>query len=623
MFFTGSLEVANMSRIRNTILHVVQAALLEVFVIPNLMVVDYSWDNLDKEDRIVRFENMLPQAVLRLQVREARRLHGADYSIIGPGHSDPYAVITLGLDKYKTHTIKRTCNPKWNETFDLLLYDPRQHLSLTIYDQDFASQDDLLGRVKNLPVGDIIKAASDGLWVRLIDTPEDDMEKDDSVGEAQVCLEAKALDLCSDRKRLESLAAAANAASLGELSKQKTKKRLPSMFNRKTVKHENSMDNYDYDKLRKTKTNLRASKPKGWETVAMLVCRLVSGKVAEKLGSADSVQLEVGVNKTHEKRTCADRWYGKWETVSEDVQEVIERLAKRNMGHREIAEIVKRPPHIVKRIMDKRLGFNLEILQRLCLLLGPEDLHATTPIKVGVYVKGHLEASATVSMAKTISGVDNVAIRWTAHPEQVIEIVDFKKGVDNTETQSTNKPAKLRMGHWQDTVDQHFVLDVEKGRIRCMAHPERVVEIVESSTDDHLDNADEENGTLRRSVHYGMQLGTYEADNPNQHFIFDAETGRIQWGANPEMVLEVPQPRPLGLQKPEEDDVAGLRMAPNVPTSQYQRFTLERLRYRKTLHLRMASNPHMKIDLDLELAIFALVEFSADKIDRLIGRASS
>lgn len=58
------------------------------------------------------------------------------------GKADPYVKLLLvnTLMSKKTHTKKNTLNPEWNETFKLLVQDPKsQSLEIQVYDWDKVS----------------------------------------------------------------------------------------------------------------------------------------------------------------------------------------------------------------------------------------------------------------------------------------------------------------------------------------------------------------------------------------------------------------------------------------------------------------------------------------------------
>lgn len=60
-----------------------------------------------------KFEAFL-QGVLRVHVVEAKHLMKKDIGMLGKGKSDPYAVITVGAQEFKTKVINNSVDPKWD-----------------------------------------------------------------------------------------------------------------------------------------------------------------------------------------------------------------------------------------------------------------------------------------------------------------------------------------------------------------------------------------------------------------------------------------------------------------------------------------------------------------------------
>jgi Ca2+-dependent lipid-binding protein len=54
------------------------------------------------------------QGVLRVHVVEAKQLMKKDISVLGKGKSDPYVVITVGAQEFRSQTINNSVNPKWD-----------------------------------------------------------------------------------------------------------------------------------------------------------------------------------------------------------------------------------------------------------------------------------------------------------------------------------------------------------------------------------------------------------------------------------------------------------------------------------------------------------------------------
>jgi hypothetical protein len=82
---------------------------------------------------------------LQVVVKEARDLEAADSS----GTSDPFAVVRVsGVKSARTKIIKKTLNPAWKETFELILPAGNQDpLEVQIFDHDQFGSNDFLGEI--------------------------------------------------------------------------------------------------------------------------------------------------------------------------------------------------------------------------------------------------------------------------------------------------------------------------------------------------------------------------------------------------------------------------------------------------------------------------------------------
>lgn len=52
--------------------------------------------------------------MLRIHVVEAKDLMKKDIGVLGKGKSDPYAIVQVGSQQFRTQTIDNTVNPKWD-----------------------------------------------------------------------------------------------------------------------------------------------------------------------------------------------------------------------------------------------------------------------------------------------------------------------------------------------------------------------------------------------------------------------------------------------------------------------------------------------------------------------------
>ncbi|XP_076828355.1 extended synaptotagmin-2 [Brachyhypopomus gauderio] len=89
----------------------------------------------------------MPKGVLRIHFLEAQDLEGKDRFLGGliRGKSDPYGVIQVANQMFHSRTIKECLNPKWNETYEAIVYEHSgQHLEIELFDED-PDKDDFLG----------------------------------------------------------------------------------------------------------------------------------------------------------------------------------------------------------------------------------------------------------------------------------------------------------------------------------------------------------------------------------------------------------------------------------------------------------------------------------------------
>ena len=73
----------------------------------------------------------------------------------GNGFADPYCHATMGSQENRTSVAPRTLSPAWNASMQFLVHDLDQDvLCLTVYDKDYFTPDDFMGRAE-IPIKDI------------------------------------------------------------------------------------------------------------------------------------------------------------------------------------------------------------------------------------------------------------------------------------------------------------------------------------------------------------------------------------------------------------------------------------------------------------------------------------
>ncbi|XP_028987105.1 extended synaptotagmin-2 isoform X2 [Betta splendens] len=98
---------------------------------------------------MARLRFPMPKGVLRLHFIEAQNLLSKDTYMKGliKGKSDPYGIIQIGTQVFKSKVIRENLNPKWNEVHEALVYEHSgRNVEIELFDED-TDEDDFLGRL--------------------------------------------------------------------------------------------------------------------------------------------------------------------------------------------------------------------------------------------------------------------------------------------------------------------------------------------------------------------------------------------------------------------------------------------------------------------------------------------
>ena len=158
----NAIDLPGVSDMVDTIIH---DQIANIMVLPNRIDVQMVQDL----SNIGRLKYPLPDGVLRIHVIEAKELKRADIGLMKKGLSDPYTVIRMGANKFKTPVIQNTIAPVWNSVFETVI-DAKdgQYLEIEIRDEDPGSKDDLLGTI-SLPIINAAEKGTDDAWLPLED----------------------------------------------------------------------------------------------------------------------------------------------------------------------------------------------------------------------------------------------------------------------------------------------------------------------------------------------------------------------------------------------------------------------------------------------------------------------
>ncbi|XP_051752534.1 extended synaptotagmin-1 isoform X2 [Ctenopharyngodon idella] len=141
-------------------------AIASFLVLPNRLTVP-----LVADLHVAQLRSPLPRGVVRIHLVEADGLASKDNYVKGviAGMSDPYALLRVGPQTFKSKHLDNTLNPKWGEMYEVIVHEvPGQELEVEVFDKD-PDHDDFLGRTK-LDLGIVKKSKIVDEWFTLKDT---------------------------------------------------------------------------------------------------------------------------------------------------------------------------------------------------------------------------------------------------------------------------------------------------------------------------------------------------------------------------------------------------------------------------------------------------------------------
>lgn len=164
--WTGLTNMLDIPGINGLCDSVIQDIIYSYLVLPNKITIP-----LVDDAQISRLRFPMPKGILRIHFLEAQDLVGKDTFLGGmiKGKSDPYGVIQLGNQLFRSKIIKESLNPKWNEVYEAFVHDHSgQNLEIELYDED-TDKDDFLGSL-TLNVDELQKEQKVDEWFVLDDT---------------------------------------------------------------------------------------------------------------------------------------------------------------------------------------------------------------------------------------------------------------------------------------------------------------------------------------------------------------------------------------------------------------------------------------------------------------------
>uniref|UniRef100_A0A8C1F4K3 Extended synaptotagmin 2 n=1 Tax=Cyprinus carpio carpio TaxID=630221 RepID=A0A8C1F4K3_CYPCA len=140
--WTGLTNILDIPGLNGFSDHMIQDIISTYMVLPNRITVP-----LIGEVELAQLRFPMPKGVLRIHFLEAQNLEVKDTYLGGliKGKSDPYGMLLVSNQLFRSKTIKECLHPKWNEVYEALVYEHSgQHLEIELFDED-PDKDDFLG----------------------------------------------------------------------------------------------------------------------------------------------------------------------------------------------------------------------------------------------------------------------------------------------------------------------------------------------------------------------------------------------------------------------------------------------------------------------------------------------
>ncbi|XP_014605357.1 PREDICTED: extended synaptotagmin-2 isoform X2 [Polistes canadensis] len=158
----GVADVLDLPGFSETLRKTIIEQIAAIVVLPNKIVIPLS-DQIPVETLKVPE----PEGILRIHVIEAKHLMKKDIGMLGKGKSDPYAIINVGAQQFRTQTIDNTVNPKWDFWCECAISSAiAQQLTVLVWDYDDTKGDESLGRA-TIEVNRVKKKGVLDTWVSL------------------------------------------------------------------------------------------------------------------------------------------------------------------------------------------------------------------------------------------------------------------------------------------------------------------------------------------------------------------------------------------------------------------------------------------------------------------------
>ena len=159
---TNLLNVLDLPGLKSSLRRITDDVIASFVVLPNRIAIPLA-AGVDGSD----LQYPIPEGVLRVKVVEAKNLIAKDIGLLKKGKSDPYAIVRVGAQSFRTKVVKNDLDPEWNETFEAFIDNCEgQQIEAVIYDEDTSSKDSKIGTI-DTDIKSTVETGSRDLWLPL------------------------------------------------------------------------------------------------------------------------------------------------------------------------------------------------------------------------------------------------------------------------------------------------------------------------------------------------------------------------------------------------------------------------------------------------------------------------
>ncbi|XP_037892233.1 extended synaptotagmin-2 isoform X3 [Glossina fuscipes] len=158
----GIIDFMDMPGLSDLLRRIIVEQIGNIMVLPNKLPI-----SLSDEVPAASLKMPEPEGILRIHVVEAKDLMKKDIGMLGKGKSDPYAIVNVGSQEFKTQIIDNNVNPKWDYWCEAVVEDT-QHtvINCRLFDWDRTGDDESLGRA-TIEIVNVVKRGVVDTWLTL------------------------------------------------------------------------------------------------------------------------------------------------------------------------------------------------------------------------------------------------------------------------------------------------------------------------------------------------------------------------------------------------------------------------------------------------------------------------